>query len=366
MRVFDSQDKDFMQLALSLAQKGRGCVLPNPLVGAVVVKDGKIISQGYHAKFGSDHAEVNALREAEELAIGATLYVTLEPCSHFGKTPPCVDRILQANIQRVVVAMQDPNPTVSGNGIAKLRANGVQVDAGLLEKEALALNRPFVKFITRQLPFVTLKIAQTLDGRIADCNGRSKWITGAEALALVHQWRFEAGAVLVGIGTVLADNPRLTVRHIEGKQPIRIVLDAELRIPLNCHLLTDDFVEKTLIFTKDSGLQSKKVKAITARGAQVLKVPVTNQFLPIQEVLAALAKLDIAHVLVEGGAEIFSSFLKEKCADRLSLVIAEKIFGDGKMTMNFAGFSAENPLVFENSTWEKIGRDRLFLADFRW
>lgn len=364
MDAFDAQDTKFMSIALDLAKKGAGYALPNPMVGAIIAKNGHIFGQGFHEKFGSDHAEVNALREAGKDAEDATLYVTLEPCVHFGKTPPCVDRIVDAQIKRVVVAMQDPNPLIAGKGIEKLRAQGVQVQVGLLEAEAVALNRPFIKFITTKQPYVTLKIAQTLDGRIADHRGSSRWITGQEARKRVHQWRFEAGAVLVGIGTVLADNPRLTVRHAEGKQPFRIVLDSDLRIPLDSPVLSEDLINKTIVFAKKSKYTEKRKETILARGARVVQISSTNTGLSIPEILTTLGELGIAHIFVEGGAAVFSSFLKEQCADHLCLFIAEKIFGDGKTSINFSGLNSDCPLNFKNTVWRKIGDDMLFEADF--
>ena len=216
-------DKHYMSIALSLAEKGRGKTSPNPMVGAVVVRDGSIAGQGYHHKAGEDHAEVIALGEAGENTRGATLYVTLEPCCHHGKTPPCTDVIVKSGIRRVVTAMIDENPFVAGGGCARLREAGIDVKTGILEDRARKLNEVYLKYITTGTPFLTLKLAITLDGRIADTGGKSKWITDTETRKRVHRWRAWSGAVMVGVGTVLADNPSLTVRDADGSDPLRVM-----------------------------------------------------------------------------------------------------------------------------------------------
>lgn len=360
MNQFNQKDADLMRHAIRIARRGAGFVLPNPLVGAVIAKDGELIGEGFHEKFGCAHAEFNALQQAGAAARNATLYVTLEPCAHHGKTPPCVDAILAANIRRVVIAMQDPNPLVAGKGIAQLRAAGVQVDVGLLEAEAVALNKPFIKYISSRLPYVTLKLAQTLDGRIADKNGGSKWISSPGARKLVHQWRFEAGAVLVGIGTVLADDPRLTVRHVAGPQPFRIVLDRDLRIPLSCHLLSDAHVVKTIIVASENQIVSAKEKQITDRGARVLHLPLRNGYFIMPQMLSALAEMGIAHVFVEGGAAVFSAFFEANAVDHVCLFIAPKLFGQGRAALDFNGFDAAKPLQFQNAQWRAVDADMLF------
>ena len=363
MHHFSQQEIKRMRHALDLARKGAGYVLPNPMVGAVIVKEGKTIGAGFHERFGGAHAEVNALAQAGSAAKRATLYVTLEPCSHYGKTPPCVDAILAARVARVVVAMQDPNPQVAGNGIARLQEQGVQVDVGLLTAEAVDLNKPFIKFITKHRPFVTLKIAQTLDGRIADAHGASRWISSVEARKLVHQWRFEAGAVLVGIGTVLQDDPRLTIRHADGPQPFRIVLDRNLRIPLTSQLLTDEFAKKTILITSDARSDSLKIEQIAANGARLLQLPLQNGRFELSQVLAALAELGIAHIFIEGGADIASAFLQANSVDRLCVFVAPKIFGAGKTAFQIPGYSAKYPLQLRSASWCAIGPDMLLEAD---
>lgn len=353
-----------MREALRLARRGAGKVLPNPMVGAVVVRDGAIIGKGYHREFGGPHAEVFALDEAGEAARGATLYVTLEPCSYFGKTPPCTEAIIQAKIRRVVVATNDPNPRVNGRGLEMLRRAGIQVETGILQDEAIALNRPFSKFIRTGLPYITLKLAQTADGKLADQQGASRWITGPPARRLVHRLRAEAGAVLVGSGTVLRDDPALTVRHVKGPQPWRIILDRRLRIPLSAQLLSDDVVEKTIVVTVESKLATRKAQRILHRGARVLAVTQKNDGASwIEAVLQHLGKLQICHVLVEGGQKVASAFLTAHCVDSLMLFIAPKIFGRGKDALHVTGFSAESPLRLVHLKYRKVGEDLLLEAD---
>jgi len=354
-------DASFMKRALQLARRGQGRVLPNPLVGAIVVKDGQVIGEGFHRRFGGPHAEVFALQEAGDAARDSTLYVILEPCSHFGKTPPCTQRIIAAGVRRVVVAMQDPNPLVNGRGMDLLRRRGIAVESGILEDRARALNAPFVKFIRQQIPYVTLKIAQTLDGRIADSAGGSKWITGPAARRLVHRWRWQAGAVLVGIGTVLADDPALTVRHVRGDQPWRIVLDSRLRIPLESQLLNDAFVHKTIILAGAVNGAAKKADRVQEKGARVLPVAVdASGRIVLRQALHELAGMNIAHVFVEGGQAVFSNLLREGLADRVAVFVAAKMFGAGLPAVDFSGFGADAPLAFASSRWRRVGEDMLF------
>ncbi len=363
----DSRQKyNLMRYALRLARRGAGRVSPNPMVGAVVVKDGRILGRGYHREFGSPHAEVVALEEAGKAARGATLFVTLEPCCHYGKTPPCTDRIIAAGIKKVIVAMQDPNPQVNGQGLRILQEHGIEVESGILEQAARELNAAFVKYIRERLPLVTLKIAQTLDGRVADARRRSQWISSELSRKRVHRWRSEAGAVLVGIGTVLEDDPSLTVRLVRGPQPWRIVLDSDLRIPLQARLLNDAYVERTIIMTSQEA-DPQKAAEIEKRGARLIRLNRhPNDGLPLRPVLQHLAAMNIAHVLVEGGSRIFSAFLQEKLADKLAVFIAPKLFGTGLHTLEFPGYSAERPLRLKQVRWRRVGEDVLLTADLLW
>jgi len=258
-------DRGFMERALALAARGRGMVSPNPMVGAVVVNGGAVVGEGWHRKAGGPHAEVFAFREAGERAKGATLYVTLEPCCHHGKTPPCTDLVIGSGIARVVTAMRDDNPLVCGKGCAQLAAAGIAVEVGLMEKEARRLNESFLTFIRTGRPFVTVKLASTLDGFIADSAGKSAWITGPEARKLVHRWRAWSDAVLVGAGTVLADDPRLTVRDAEGSDPLRVVVDSHLRTPPGAKVVGDG----TVIIAATDEADEGKARALEDAGATV-------------------------------------------------------------------------------------------------
>lgn len=360
---FTPEDYVYLQQALELAAGGCGYVSPNPLVGAVVVKDGEIAGTGYHRQFGGDHAEVEALREAADLARGATLYCTLEPCSHFGKTPPCVNRIIDSGIAKVVIGTLDPNPLVNGRGVKILREHGVEVETGLLEEACYELNENFFKFITTRLPFVTLKVAQSIDGKIADAQGNSQWISNAAARKLVHRWRWQNDAILIGIGTALADNPQLTVREEPGPQPRRIVVDTNLRLPLTAPVLTDAHVTKTVVAIGENCREREKIATLENRGASVWPLRTTiDGSLDLRQLLERLGQENIASVLVEGGRRIFSSLLETQLADRLKCFIAPTIIGDGMPA--FQGLrldNLQNAMAFTKTTWEIIG-DNVLLS----
>ena len=316
-------DENFMKLALELAKKRKGYTHPNPTVGAVVVKNGKILGLGYHEKAGKPHAEVVAISQAGKEAKGSTLYVTLEPCTHFGRTPPCTDLIIKSGIKRVVVATLDPNPLVSGKGVERLKKAGIDVSVGILEKEAREINEDFFTYITKKRPYITLKWAQTLDGKLATEEGKSKWISSFESRKYAHKLRLEATAVLVGVNTVIKDDPQLTVRYIHSqKQPTRIILDPELKVPLNAKVLNTEEA-KTLIITQKN---NEKVNKVKEKGAEVL---IIGDYL-IENILKELYKREIMHVLVEGGAFTLSRFLEKKIFDRICVFIAPKIMGRGK------------------------------------
>jgi diaminohydroxyphosphoribosylaminopyrimidine deaminase/5-amino-6-(5-phosphoribosylamino)uracil reductase len=317
-----SLDEKYMRMALRLAEKARGRTSPNPMVGAVVVKDGKIISRGWHRKAGEPHAEAIALKKAGAAADGATLYVTLEPCSHTGKrTPPCSPLVIQSGITRVVVAMVDPNPKVSRGGVKALSAAGIDVISGVVEAEARKLNEAYIKHIKTGMPFVTLKIAQTLDGKIATAWGESKWITGEKAREEAHKLRDINDAILVGINTVLKDNPSLTTRIPEGRDPIRVIVDSSLRIPLNAKVLAQKSSAKTIVATLASAPKGKMTKLQKA-GVEVLTVKAVAGRVDLRDLMRKLGKMDIMSVLVEGGAEINFSALKSGIVDKAVLFIA--------------------------------------------
>lgn len=325
-------DEKFMRRALRLARRGMGRVSPNPMVGAVIVKGGKITGEGWHGTYGGNHAEVEALNNVKTgknkspLVKGSTLYVTLEPCSHFGKTPPCADRILEAGISRVVVGTKDPNPLVAGKGIRKLKARGVEIEVGILEKECRELNEKFFKFMLHSTPFVTLKIAQTLDGRIAASSGDSRWISSLASRKLAHTERGLHDAVMVGIGTVVQDDPELTVRLIRGRNPLRIVVDSKLRIPLDSRVLKDQEGAPTIIACCRD-YKHNKFEQLRKMGIEV--IPAGREKVDLRKLLALLTKRNISSVLVEGGSGLYTSFLKENLADRILAIIAPVITGKG-------------------------------------
>jgi diaminohydroxyphosphoribosylaminopyrimidine deaminase/5-amino-6-(5-phosphoribosylamino)uracil reductase len=315
-------DEKYMRMALRLAEKARGRTSPNPMVGAVVVKSGKVIGRGYHRKAGEPHAEAIALKKAGKAARGATLYVTLEPCSHTDKrTPPCTPLVLQSGVKRVVVAMIDPNPRVSGEGVKALRKSGIEVVAGVLEADAKKLNEAFIKYITTRMPFVTLKTAQTLDGKIATAVGESKWITGEKAREEGHRLRDINDAILVGINTVLKDDPSLTTRIPGGRDPIRIVVDSKLRTPLNAKVLTQRSTAKTLIATLDTMSKDSLVKLLDA-GAEILLARGSKGRLDLKYLMKMLGSFGITSVLIEGGAEVNASALKSGIVDKIVTFIA--------------------------------------------
>ena len=336
-------DLKFMRRALFLARSRGRNVSPNPRVGAVVVKAGRIVGEGGHARYGGPHAEVIALRKAGPKAQGATLYVTLEPCSHYGKTPPCTEAILRAGVGKVVAAMQDPFPRVKGKGFQRLRQAGVAVRTGVLEREARLLNENFIFAVTYFRPRVILKAAASLDGKIATASGRSRWITSPQARRKAHELRANCDAIMVGSRTALQDNPSLTVRlpgyRREDGWPLRVVLDSKLLISPHSRLLKGK--AKTVVFTSLRASYSRE-KALLRRGAAVFRVPLRGKMLSLKAVLRALHSLQVRSLLVEGGGEVHASFLKEGLADGVVLFLAPKILG-GPGPSWVGGGGIENP-----------------------
>lgn len=316
----------YMEKALWLAKRGAGTVSPNPMVGAVIVKKNRIIASGYHKKYGGPHAEIMALQRAGKRAREATLVVTLEPCCHFGKTPPCTETIISSGISHVVCAMLDPNPLVNGKGCKILKKAGISVEIGLLEKEVKKLNEAYCTFITKKRPFVALKIAMSLDKKITD--PRTRWITSKISRTKVHQLRAQYDAVLVGKNTILTDNPRLTVRHVKGRDPWRITLDSHLEIPKTARVFKG---KCTIVFTTNKAPREKK-KLLEKKGITVINMG--SRITP-KKILQELARRNIASVLVEGGAKTFDAFLQSRCADRLYAFIALRTIGkSGKNAFN--------------------------------
>lgn len=355
-------DESYIQLALEIAKKGTGFVSPNPLVGCVIVKKERIIGAGFHEKFGEPHAEINAIKSSKENIEGATLYINLEPCSHFGKTPPCVNQIIEKKIQRVVVGTLDMNPIVSGRGIKKLKEAGIDVKVGVLEKECVELNKLFFKYITKGIPYVTLKAAQTLDGKISDKGGNSKWISSGPSRTYVHKLRAAYDAVLVGSRTVERDDPALTVRLSEGRNPKRIILDTDLSVNMK-HKIFKYNNDKNLIVIagKKSAGKKSKVKQILNCGAEIIFVKEEGKkMLNLKQVLKELGKKQITSVLVEGGSGIFSSFIKENLFDEIQLFISPKILGCGLSAFENIGIKNINKAYKVNfKDVERIGDDIL-------
>lgn len=352
-------DEIFMMEALRAAQNAIGRTSPNPMVGAVVVRDGKIIALGWHRQAGTPHAEIHALNMAGELARGATLYVTLEPCSHYGRTPPCVDAIIKAGIKRVVSAMSDPNPKVAGQGFARLKEAGIDVTIGVLESEARRLNEVFLKWITTGLPFVMLKTAMTLDGKIATSTGESKWITSEAARRRVHEWRNIFDGIIVGIGTVLADNPSLTTRlEIGSRNPIRIIVDSRARTPLNSNIVTDGQA-KTIIAVSEHA-PKKNIDALIERGVEII-VAGSGEHVDLKLLLKELAAREITSVMVEGGGTVNFSLLKEGLVDKINAFIAPKIFGgrSALTSVEGEGLKIDQAVELIDIETEMIGADIL-------
>lgn len=315
-----------MQKALALAARGKGRTSPNPMVGAVIVKGDKIISSGYHKKAGTPHAEIIALNKAGINARGASLYVNLEPCCHTEKrTPPCTKAIISSGIKEVIVAMKDPNPKVSGKGLKELRKAGIKIRTGIMEAEALKLNEAFVKYITSEMPFVILKIAQSLDGKIATAKGESKWITGPEAREQVHRLRNEVDAVLVGSGTVKKDDPSLDCRIPNGENPYRVIIDSLLQIPANSKVLKYHD-GKTIIATTRKA-DSRKSAALEKKGVKVLVIKDRAGKIDLNSLMKELGRLNITSVMVEGGSSISASFLSARIVDKVMFFVAPKIIG---------------------------------------
>lgn len=317
-----------MKRALELSQKAQGFVNPNPLVGAVIVKDNRIIGEGYHEYFGGPHAEVNAFANAIEDVEGATMYVTLEPCSHYGKTPPCADAIVQNKIAKVVIGMKDPNPMVSGRGIEILRSNGIEVTIGVMDKEIKKTNEIFIKYITEKKPFCIMKTAMTMDGKIATSIGDSKWISNEKSRKYVHELRQKVMGIMVGIGTVLADDPELTTRRqgVISKNPIRIIIDSKAKIPLEAKVLKCDDTTKTIIVTTEFAKESK-IEAIKQKGAEVIVTQSKNGWVNLKELMMILGNKGIDSILLEGGSTLNFSAIEADIVDKVITFIAPKIFG---------------------------------------
>lgn len=353
-------DVRYMARALALARRGLYSTDPNPRVGCLVVKDGKVVGEGWHERAGAPHAEVHALRHAGNNARGATAYVSLEPCCHQGRTPPCSQVLIHAGVTRVIAAMSDPNPKVAGQGFAELEKAGIQVERGLLQAEAERLNPGFIARMTRTRPYVRVKLAASLDGRTALGNGESKWITGEAARADVQRLRARSSAILTGIGTVLADDPSLTVRDFDiGRQPLRVVLDAKLRMPASARML--GLPGKTLLVT-GGGIAMNS--ALRAQGAEVLNLPAAGDNIDLQALLELLAKREVNELLVEAGATLCGALLKAGLVDELVVYLAPHLLGDRARGMfNFPELAEmAGRIALEIQDIRAIGKDWRIVA----
>ena len=317
-----------MDMALDLAIRGQGFTAPNPMVGAVVVNRGRVVGRGYHEAVGQAHAEVNAIDDAGPLAKGATLYVTLEPCNHTGRTPPCTHKIIDAGISRVVVAMQDPNPDVEGNGNRYLQDKGLKVDVGIGENRARRMNEAFVKYIRTKRPFVIVKCAATLDGRIATRTGDSKWVSGEASRAYVHRLRHAVDAIMVGMGTVETDDPSLTTRLEDGpgSDPKRIILDSNLSISRDARVLHLDSAAETWIVTGPA-VSDQDIQALASDDVRIIKVPLKNGGIDLDHLMVELGRAGVASLLIEGGGKVIASALQAGIVDKVNLFYAPKILG---------------------------------------
>ncbi len=351
----------YMRMAIRLAGKGIGKTSPNPMVGAVIVKDGKIIGRGYHKRCGDYHAEINAINNVKGSIRGSTFYITLEPCSHYGRTPPCVDTLIKKGLERVVVGTPDPNPEVNGKGIKTLRSKGIKVDVGILDSECMQLNEHYFKFIKSGIPYVTVKYAQTLDGRIATKTGDSQWISSEASRKYVHVLRSTNDGIMVGAGTVTADNPQLTVRHVKGKNPLRIIVDSKLRIPIKSSVLTDGNPHLTIIATT-SNAPARKITAIKKLGAEVLIVKKErNGKVSFSSLLKELGKRDIMSVLVEGGSGMITSLLKVNLVDKMIIPISPRILGKGLEAIGDLNINKiKDAIKFSSFKTMKKGDDLIF------
>ncbi len=354
-------DNYYMGMAVRLARKGIGETSPNPMVGAVIVKNGEVVGRGYHKKSGDHHAEINAINNAKCNIRGSTIYITLEPCSHYGKTPPCVDSLIKNAPGRVVIGTLDPNPVVNGKGVKLLRSKGIKVEVGILDDECRQLNEYFFKFVKTGMPFITVKYAQTLDGRIATKTGDSQWISSEASRKYVHILRRINDCIMVGVGTVVADNPQLTVRHVKGRNPLRVIVDSKLRLPIKSSVLTDLQSNKTIIATT-SKAPTRKITAVKKQGAEVLVVKKErNGRVSLNDLLKELGKRDIMSVLVEGGSEIITFLLKADLVDKMIIPISPKIIGAGLEAIGDLNITQiKNAIQFSSIKTLKSGDDMIF------
>lgn len=334
-------DEKYMRRALELAERGRGATNPNPMVGCVIVKDGRIIGEGWHERYGGLHAERNALKACSEPAAGADMYVTLEPCCHYGKTPPCTEAVIESGVKRVIIGCLDPNPKVGGGGAEILRQSGIEVICGVLEDECRALNRIFMHYITKRLPYVMLKYAMTADGKIATASGKSKWITGEAARLDTHKDRNAFSSILVGVNTIIKDDPELTCRIESGHNPARIVCDTNLRTPLDSKVVMTAKSVPTIIAT--CCIDKLKRDEYISRGCRIVELPQKGSGVSLRTLMAKLGEIKIDSVVIEGGGEIAWSALSEGIVNYVKCYIAPKLFGGVSAKTPVGGAGVDSP-----------------------
>ena len=344
-----------MELALKLAEKGRGTTSPNPMVGCVIVKRGSIVGKGWHIKAGGDHAEIMAIKSAGKKANNATLYVNLEPCSHWGRTPPCTEKILESGVREVIIGMPDPNPQIEG--FKELKFRGIKSKIGILEDESKKLNEAYIKYIKTATPFVTLKVAMSLDGKIATKSGQSKYITSKEARKFVHQIRSEVDAVMVGSNTVMKDDPELTPRLVKGKDPLKVIVDSKLKVPVTKKLFK--YPLKLIVATTEKA-PKKKVKQLQQKGIKVIQTKSKQGRVDLKDLMSQLGKLEIMSIMLEGGSELNASAIKEGIADKILLFSAPKLIGQGLGAIGNLGITnLDKAINLKNFETKKIGKDIL-------
>lgn len=360
------QDRQYMKMALELAQKGMGFTAPNPMVGAVIVKNGRIIGQGYHRKYGGLHAEREALAACTEEPKGASIYVTLEPCCHYGKQPPCVNAILEAGIRRVIIGSSDPNPLVAGKGIRILKDHGIEVTENILKEESDKLNEAFFYYIQNKKPYVVMKYAMTMDGKIAAYTGESKWVTGEAARIHVQKQRLKYTGIMVGVGTVLADDPMLTCRLENSRNPVRIICDSHLRTPLTSKIVRTAVTIPTIIAS--SSKDQQKIKNYEELGCQVLYVPEKNEHIDLNRLMELLGAAKIDSILLEGGGSLNWSALESGIVQKVQTYIAPKLFGgeEAKTPVEGKGFpDPASAVLLKNSEITRLGDDLLIESEVK-
>ncbi|MCI6561326.1 MAG: bifunctional diaminohydroxyphosphoribosylaminopyrimidine deaminase/5-amino-6-(5-phosphoribosylamino)uracil reductase RibD [Ruminococcus sp.] len=357
-------DSEYMHEAIKLAEKGMGFVNPNPMVGAVIVKDGRIIGKGWHRQYGGLHAERNAFADCTEDCTGASLYVTLEPCCHHGKTPPCTEAVIEHGIGRVIIGSADPNPLVAGKGVKILREHGIEVTEGVLKEECDSLNEIFMHYITANTPFVTMKYAITMDGKIACYTGESKWITGEAARRQVQLDRLRHSAIMVGVGTVIADDPMLTCRTENGRNPVRIICDTHLRIPEECNIVKTAKEIPTIIAVCDA--EPKKAERLAGAGCEILTVGEADGHTDLRQLMKIAVERKIDSILIEGGGELNWSALQAGIVSKVQTYIAPKLFGGAAAKSPLSGQGVPSPdkaFMLTDSRVRRLGED--FLIESR-